>query len=111
MTPSWLFLSVAATLFVIALQAALTARHHLRRLIALNVLSSSVFLVFVTLSRRAAPFDPVPHAMVLTGIVVAVAATGLAIALVRRDMEEGREPRLPEDRLREEEPPTERVPG
>lgn len=111
MTPSWLFLSVATAIFVIALHASLTARYHLRRLIALNVLSSSVFLAFVTLSRRATPFDPVPHAMVLTGIVVAVAATGLAIALVRRDMEEGRQPRLPEDRLRGWRPPTEREPG
>jgi multicomponent Na+:H+ antiporter subunit C len=64
---------------------------------ALNIISSGVFLVFVGLAVRVpeervaraaagvpAPPDPVPQAMVLTGIVVAVAATGLALALIVR---------------------------
>jgi multicomponent Na+:H+ antiporter subunit C len=58
--------------------------------LALNIMSSGVFLVFIGLARRApgegTPLaaDPVPQAMVLTGIVVAVAATGLALALIVR---------------------------
>ncbi len=66
---------------------ALFARAHLfRKILALNVLSSGVFMVFVALAYRspeAAP-DPVPHAMVLTGIVVSVSATALALVLTSR---------------------------
>ena len=61
-------------------------RHVLRKVIALNVMGAGTFLVLIALSRRtprALP-DPVPHAMVLTGIVVAVSATALALALLRR---------------------------
>jgi multicomponent Na+:H+ antiporter subunit C len=58
----------------------------LRRVIALNVLGAGVFLLLVAVARRApgeAP-DPVPHAMVLTGIVVAVSASAFALVLLRR---------------------------
>lgn len=58
----------------------------LRRVIALNVLGAGVFLLLVALARRVpgeAP-DPVPHAMVLTGIVVAVSASAFALVLLRR---------------------------
>ena len=49
-------------------------------------MGSGVFLVFIALGAQtpgAIP-DPVPHAMVLTGIVVSVCATGLALALADR---------------------------
>jgi multicomponent Na+:H+ antiporter subunit C len=58
----------------------------LRRVIALNVLGSGIFLLLVALARRVpgeAP-DPVPHAMVLTGIVVTVSASAFALVLLRR---------------------------
>ena len=73
-------------LFVIGLRAALVQAAALARILAINVAGPGVFLVFVTLAYRglgAVP-DPVPHALVLTGIVVAVSATALALALVRR---------------------------
>ncbi len=73
-------------LFVIGLRAALVQAAALARILAINVAGTGIFLVFVTLAYRghdAAP-DPVPHALVLTGIVVAVSATALALALVRR---------------------------
>ena len=44
----------------------------------------TLLLVLVGLAQRNDVPDPVPQAMVLTGIVVAVAATALALALVRR---------------------------
>ncbi len=53
-------------------------------ILALNVMGSGVFLVLVALAKRTgntAP-DPVPHAMVITGIVVAVSATALALTLM-----------------------------
>ena len=41
--------------------------------------------MLISVGRRgAAAPDPVPQAMVLTGIVVAVAATALALALTRK---------------------------
>ena len=58
----------------------------LRKVLALNVMGSGVFLLLIAAAYRgpdAAP-DPVPHALVLTGIVVAVSATALALALGRR---------------------------
>jgi multicomponent Na+:H+ antiporter subunit C len=58
----------------------------LRKLIALNVTGAGVFHVLVAVAYRgfdAVP-DPVPQALVLTGIVVAVSATALALALGQR---------------------------
>jgi multicomponent Na+:H+ antiporter subunit C len=58
----------------------------LRKILAVNLSGSGVFLVLIAFARRqpdAAP-DPVPHALVLTGIVVAVSATAVALALYRR---------------------------
>jgi multicomponent Na+:H+ antiporter subunit C len=83
---------VGMALVVIGLYALIIHAHLLRKVLALNIISSGVFLVFIGLARRAprdpavaAPAaDPVPQAMVLTGIVVAVAATALALALIVR---------------------------
>ena len=47
-------------------------------------MGSGAFLVLVGFAQRDGTADPVPQAMVLTGIVVAVAATALALALLRR---------------------------
>jgi multicomponent Na+:H+ antiporter subunit C len=60
----------------------------LRRIIGFNLLGAGIFLVFGVAAKRGAaagfPGDPVPQALVITGIVVAFAATALAIALLRR---------------------------
>jgi len=81
-----IYLLAAAALVAISLHALLVQRHRLRRIMALNVLGSGVFLAYIALAARAAgPIsDPVPQAMVLTGIVVSVCATGLALALADR---------------------------
>ncbi len=73
-------------LFVIGLRGALLHRSLLRQVVGINISGSGIFLVFVALAyqgRDTAP-DPLPHALVLTGIVVAVSATALALALARR---------------------------
>jgi multicomponent Na+:H+ antiporter subunit C len=61
-------------------------RHLLRKVTALNLMGSGVFLGLIALGARtpSGPPDPVPQAMVLTGIVVAVSATALMLALIRR---------------------------
>lgn len=60
----------------------------LRRILGFNVLGSGIFLLFGIIARRGtaagALADPVPQAMVITGIVVAFAATALAVALLVR---------------------------
>jgi multicomponent Na+:H+ antiporter subunit C len=81
-----IYLLAGAALFVIGFYSLLVQPHLLRRIMALNVMGSGVFLVFIALGAQAiGPIpDPVPHAMVLTGIVVSVCATGLALALADR---------------------------
>jgi multicomponent Na+:H+ antiporter subunit C len=60
----------------------------LRKILAFNLLGTGVFLLFGVVARRgaAAGFggDPIPQALVITGIVVAFSATALAVALVLR---------------------------
>jgi multicomponent Na+:H+ antiporter subunit C len=70
-----------------------------RKILALNILGSGVFMLLTALARRSggAEPDPVPHAMVLTGIVVAVSATAFALALARRVREHTDRPYLAED--------------
>ena len=80
-------------LFALGLRAALLHRTLLGRVVSINVCGAGIFLVFVALAYRGhdlAP-DAVPHALVLTGIVVAVSATALALALGRRLREAGDE--------------------
>ena len=59
----------------------------LRKILAFNLIGGGVFLLFGVIARRGAAGmsgDPVPQAMVITGIVVAFAATALAVALLLR---------------------------
>jgi multicomponent Na+:H+ antiporter subunit C len=60
----------------------------LRKILGFNLIGAGVFLFFGVVARRgaAAGFagDPVPQALVITGMVVAFAATALALALLVR---------------------------
>ena len=86
---------LAAALFFLGLHGLFAGRHLLRKILALNVMSAAVFLLLVVLAERADPVDSVPHAMVLTGIVLSVGMTGVAVTLAvhlarggRRDRKE-----------------------
>jgi multicomponent Na+:H+ antiporter subunit C len=81
-----IYLLAGAALFAIGFYSLLVQAHLLRRIIALNVMGSGVFLVYIALGAQTPGLipDPVPQAMVLTGIVVSVCATGLALALADR---------------------------
>jgi multicomponent Na+:H+ antiporter subunit C len=73
---------VGVALFVMGLSALILRSRDLQRILGLNIMGTGVFMVLVTSALgdgQAA--DPVPHAMVLTGIVVAVSATAFALAL------------------------------
>ncbi|MEA1051292.1 NADH-quinone oxidoreductase subunit K [Lamprobacter modestohalophilus] len=60
----------------------------LRKILAFNLLGSGVFLLFGVIAQRGAGAgfagDPVPQALVITGLVVAFAATALAVGLLVR---------------------------
>ncbi len=79
---------LGAALVGIGLFGLLVRRDALLRILAFNLIGGGVFLVFGAVARRGAgaglPADPVPQAIILTGIVVAFAATTLAVALVLR---------------------------
>jgi multicomponent Na+:H+ antiporter subunit C len=81
-----------AALVGLGLYGLITNPQPLRKILALNVIGSGVFLLFGIIARRGAgagfAADPVPQSMVITGIVVAFAASALAIALVLRLFEE-----------------------
>lgn len=86
MSPVLLYGLVGVALFVLGLRAVFLHGAVLARILAINVSGAGMFLVLVAGAYRGegvAP-DPVPHALVLTGIVVAVSATALALALARR---------------------------
>lgn len=84
-----LYAFAGAALFVIGLHALIRHAHLLRKIVALNVCGSGVFLIIGALAKRTAEGtpDPVPHALVITGIVVAIAATALALGLMLRLVE------------------------
>lgn len=80
------FTLAGVALFCIGLYGMVVRPHLLHKIIAFNIMGSGVFLVIVGIARRVpgdTP-DPLPHALVLTGIVVTVSATALALALVKR---------------------------
>jgi len=84
MSAALIYALVGAGLFSIGLYALLVHRHLLRKILAVNVMGSGVFLILAAMATRngGATPDPVPHAMIITGIVVAVAATALALVLM-----------------------------
>lgn len=86
MTTTTLFTLAGAGLFALGLGGLGLCRGILRRIMALNVMGSGVFLLLVSIAgRHPEPFaDPVPHAMVLTGIVVTTGTTAFALHLARR---------------------------
>jgi multicomponent Na+:H+ antiporter subunit C len=69
---------VALGLFGLVTQAAV-----LRKILAFNLLGGGVFLLFGVVAKRGGA-DPVPQAMVITGLVVAFAGTALAVAMALR---------------------------
>jgi len=86
MNAAFFYAIAGVVLFSLGLHALIMHRHLLRKILALNVMGSGVFLMLAALAKRTGTTipDPVPHAMVITGIVVAVAATALALVLMLR---------------------------
>ena len=98
MNAATLFGLCGAALAGLGLYGLVTHPEPLRKILAFNLLGSGVFLVFGVVARRAAAAglggDPVPQAMVITAIVVAFAATAMAIALLLRLLQQTGRPTL-----------------
>ena len=88
MSATTIFGLCAAAAVGLGLYGVITNPQPLRKILAFNLLGSGVFLVFGVVARRGAASgfggDPVPQALVITGIVVAFSATALAVALLLR---------------------------
>ncbi len=106
MNPTLVYSLGGIALFSIGLYGFLAQAHLLRKILAFNIMGSGVSLFLVATAWRGQhlPPDPVPHALVLTGVVVAVSATAFALALVCRMHEETRTTFLPDEEPQQETP-------
>ena len=88
MNAGTLFGLCAAVVIGVGVFGLIVNPHPLRKILAFNVVGSGVFLLFGAIAYRGAGAgmggDPVPQALLITGIVVAFSATALAVALVLR---------------------------
>jgi multicomponent Na+:H+ antiporter subunit C len=88
MGPANIFGVCGAVLVGLGLYGLVVSPQPLRKLLAFNLLGGGAFLFFGVVARRGSaagfPGDPIPQALVITGLVVAFSATGLAVALLLR---------------------------
>jgi multicomponent Na+:H+ antiporter subunit C len=92
MTEATLYGLCGAVLVGVGLFGLIMHPQTLRKILAFNLIGGGVFLLFGAIARRGAAAglggDPVPQALVITGLVVAFAATALAVALLLRLFQE-----------------------
>ena len=92
MNAAMLFGICGAALAGLGLFGLITNPEPLRKILAFNLLGTGTFLIFGVVARRGAAAglggDPVPQALVITGIVVAFSATAMAVVLLLRLFEE-----------------------
>ena len=88
MDATTLFGLCAALLVGVGVYSLIVNPEPLRKIIAFNVLGAGVFMLFGVIAYRGAGAgwggDPVPQALLITGLVVAFCATALAVALLLR---------------------------
>lgn len=81
MTQVLFYLILGVALWVLGLHGLIRLHQPIRRIISVNIMGSGVFMVMVALARRSEDPDPVMHALVVTGLVVAISATAFALRL------------------------------
>lgn len=97
MSATGLYTACGLVLFVLGLHAVFARRDRMGRVLALNVMGGGAFLVLVSLGARGPRLadgrpDPVPQALVLTGLVVSVSLSAVALAIPERDGAAGTPP-------------------
>ena len=87
---------IVIALMMIGFYLVIARSNLLRKVIGLNIFQTSVFLLFISIGfvrDGSAPIlkdgielysNPLPHVLILTAIVVGVATTALALALIVR---------------------------
>ena len=92
---------IAIALLVCGLIIVMDSRNLIKKLIGLNIFQSAVFLLFITMGKVSQGHPPIlpatnvegaisnfsnplPHALILTAIVVGVATTAVGLALIVR---------------------------
>jgi multicomponent Na+:H+ antiporter subunit C len=92
MSTTTLFGLCAAILIGLGLYGLIVNPKPLRKVLSVNLMGNGIFLVGAVIARRGAAADmggdPVPQALLITAIVVAFAASALAVALMLRLFEE-----------------------
>jgi len=90
--------TIAVLLFVIGALIVLTKSNLFKKLIGINIMESSIYLLFVgggnirggevpivnEATSQGPYINPLPSALMLTGIVVSVSVTAFALALIIR---------------------------
>ena len=97
MSSALLYSITGVGLFAIGLLGVVLASHIIRKVLALNVMGVGIFMLLIALAKQNAfTIDPLPQAMVLTGIVIAAAGTALALNLMVRlyEMEKTQQDKL-----------------
>ncbi len=85
----------AILLFVIGMHTMLTHSNLIKKVIAMNIMDTSVFLLFVAVGytyggqapivqqgKEVIYINPLPSSLMLTGIVVAISITAYALSLI-----------------------------
>lgn len=103
MTSAMTFGLLACALIGLGLCGLILHAEPLRKLLAFSILGGGTFLLFGVVANRGAAAsveaDPVPQALVITGIVVAFAATALAVTFMQRLRQEEERERDAESEL------------
>ncbi|MFH1217428.1 MAG: NADH-quinone oxidoreductase subunit K [Pseudomonadota bacterium] len=83
MSTVFLYNYAGLCLLLIGLHGLIRSSHLLRKILSANLMASGVFLILVVTAygTDGGQIDPVPHAMVLTGIVVSISTTAVALVL------------------------------
>ena len=84
MNKTLLYAETGMILFSLGFYGLVICADLLKKGLALNLMSSGIFIFLVAIAYRGhgqTP-DPVPHALVLTGIVVAISSTAFVLAVI-----------------------------
>jgi multicomponent Na+:H+ antiporter subunit C len=78
-----LYTVVGTALFVLGLIGVIIQTQYIQKMVSLNIFTSGIFLVFISITYSNKEASAIATALVLTGLVVTLAATALGIMLIR----------------------------